>query len=478
MRKFENYVQLVKYEVLREVSKSALNGSLTKDLPKIPSIIDPGPEPRSRCCIYHERAITSERITMALGGDPGNNNIIEVLETACDQCPINRYKITEACRGCIAHRCIDSCPKDAITIVNQRAVIDYSKCIECGRCKTACPYDAISDLMRPCKRACPVNALTIDENKKAVIDDDKCIQCGACVYMCPFGAIQDKSYVVDTIQLLEKKPTYAIIAPAFASQFSYATLGQIVAGIKSLGFKDVIEVALGADLVAEHEAEEFVEHQKTHDLMTSSCCPAFFQYIEKNFPTLKDTRSKTLSPMFATAKLVKSIDSKAHIVFIGPCIGKKMEKNLYDKEQLIDYVLTFEELAALLDAANISLTELDEAPLNNASYYGRIFARSGGLTEGLAHLLEKEDADFNPIICDGIDACDKALKIASVNRQTFNFIEGMACKGGCTKGPVSLHHAPTTTRLIDNYGKLALEKTPVDSLRVFEKTKVSLNRPE
>jgi [FeFe] hydrogenase (group B1/B3) len=476
MRKFENYVQLVKYEVLKEVSKSALKGTLTKDLPKIPNIIDPGPEPRSRCCIYHERAITSERITMALGGDPSNNNIIEVLETACDQCPINRYKITEACRGCIAHRCIDSCPKDAITIVNQKAIIDYSKCIECGRCKDACPYNSISDLMRPCKRACPVNALTIDHNKKAVIDNDKCIQCGACVSMCPFGAIQDKSYVVDTIQLMSKKPTYAIIAPAFASQFSYASLGQVVAGIKALGFKDVIEVALGADLVAEHEAHEFKERLETESLMTSSCCPAFYQFVEKNYPMLKDMRSTTISPMFATAKLVKSVDPEAQIVFIGPCIAKKTEKNLYDKENLIQYVLTFEELTALLDAAEIVLEDLEEAPLNNASYYGRIFARSGGLTEGLTTLLENSEVDFKPIVCDGIDACDKALKIAAVNRQTFNFIEGMACKGGCTKGPVSLHHAPTTIKLINAYGDLALEKNPKESLRIFEKGDLNLDR--
>ncbi len=476
MRSFENYVQLVKYEVLREVSTSALNGTLLKDIPSIPQKIDPGPEPRSRCCIYHERAITTERIQMALGGDPDNENIIEVLSTACDQCPINRYKITEACRGCIAHRCIDSCPKDAISIVNQKAIIDYSKCIECGRCKDACPYNAISDLMRPCKRACPVKAITIDSEKKAVIDNDKCIQCGACVYMCPFGAIQDKSYIVDTIQLLQREPTYAIIAPAFASQFSYASPGQIIAGIKALGFKDVIEVALGADLVAEHEAKEFVEHMQEHSVMTSSCCPAFYQYIENNFPNLKDKRSTTVSPMFATAKIIKTIDPNAKIIFIGPCIGKKMEKNLYDSQELIQFVLTFEELAALLDAAKISLSDIEEVPLNNASYYGRIFARSGGLTEGLRELLSHESIAFNPITCDGIEACDKALKIANVNRHNFNFIEGMACKGGCTKGPVSLHHAPATTKLIDDYAKLALEKTPEDSLRIFEKKSFSLHR--
>lgn len=476
MRKFENYVQLIKYEVLKEISSSALKGTLLKDIPNIPNIIDPGPEPRSRCCIYHERAITTERIQMALGGYPDNTNIVEVLETACDQCPINRYKITEACRGCIAHRCIDSCPKDCITIVNQKAIIDYSKCIECGRCKDACPYNSISDLMRPCKRACPVNAITIDSHKKAVIDNDKCIQCGACVYMCPFGAIQDKSYIVDTIKLLQEHPTYAIIAPAFASQFSYAKPGQVVAGIKGLGFKDVIEVALGADLVAEHEAEEFKEHIKTSDIMTSSCCPAFYSYIQKNYPELKDNVSTTISPMFATAKLVKSIDPDAHIVFIGPCIGKKMEKNEHDSENLIDYVLTFEELAALLDAASVCIADMDEVPLNNASYYGRIFARSGGLTEGLTKLLEKDDIDFKPMTCDGIEECTKALKIAKVKRNDFNFIEGMACKGGCTKGPVSLHHAPTTRRLIDNYGKLALEKTPEESLRIFEKKEISLER--
>ena len=478
MRFFENYVQLVKYEVLREVSKYALEGTLSKNIYKIPKTIDPGPEPRSRCCIYHERAITTERIGLALGGDKSNPNIIEVLDTACDQCPINRFKVTESCRGCIAHRCKDACPKDAISFINHRAVIDYTKCIECGKCKEACPYDAISDVMRPCKRACPTAAITIDEDKKAQIDREKCISCGACVYQCPFGAIQDKSSIVEVIELLknaENNPdinVYATIAPAFASQFNYASIGQVVTGVKKLGFKDVVEVALGADLVSKHETEEFLN--KETDVMFSSCCPAFYDYINHKYPELKDNISSTVSPMIATARLIKSIDSNAKIVFIGPCIAKKGEILREEYSDDIEFVLTFEEITALLDAAKIDLTEQNESLLNNASYYGRIFARTGGLSESIANNIGNPDFDFRPLSCDGIDECDKALRLVKFGRYDFNFIEGMACKGGCMKGPVSLHHGPKNKKMIDDYGKLAYEKNADESLRVFDTNHIDL----
>ncbi|MGO1371940.1 MAG: 4Fe-4S binding protein, partial [Senegalia sp. (in: firmicutes)] len=199
MRRFENYVQEIKYEVLREVSRLTINGELEEQIDNIPEVIDPGPEPRTRCCIHKERAITVERVRLALGGDKKNENVIEVLDEACEECPIDRFVVTEACRGCLAHRCTDVCPRNAIHFINHRAYIDQNKCIECGKCKNACPYNAISDVMRPCRRACNAGALSINENKKAEINNEKCIQCGACVYQCPFGAIMDKSYIVDTL---------------------------------------------------------------------------------------------------------------------------------------------------------------------------------------------------------------------------------------------------------------------------------------
>lgn len=453
---------------MKEVSKYAFEGTLIQHIHEIPKIVSPGPNSNFRCCVYHERAVVADRVQMAMGGNPDVKGMIEVLGSACDQCTINRYIITEACRGCIANRCLSSCPVDAIYMHKGKAVINYDKCIECGRCKQACPYNAIADVMRPCKRDCPTNAITFDDNKLAVIDYSKCISCGACVYNCPFGAIQDKSQIVSVIEMLrvKQKPVYAMLAPAFATQFEYVDLGKVITGIKMLGFRDVIEVALGADMVTRHEAHELLEHKAKGELLTSSCCPGFVNFIDLKYPELKGHVSKTVSPMTATARLIKTIDPEAVVVFIGPCIAKKTEQL---RAQDTDYVLTFEELAAMLDSQALDLTTLEPSPLNNASYYGRKFATSGGVSASVANYI-KEITD-EPIAieaCDGIEACDKALKLVKFKRFEKDFIEGMACKGGCIKGPVTMHYGPKDIKVLESYSKAALEGNTDDALEIFK----------
>lgn len=479
MRVFENQVQFVKYEVLREVARFAFEGNLTEKKEFIPLILNPGPEARFRCCVYHEREVTKERIQLAEGGDGTNPLIVEVLDSACDQCPVQRYTINENCRGCLAHRCEQACPVGAITYIGGKAIMDHSKCIECGRCAKACPYNAISDVMRPCRRACPTGAIEINEEKKAVINPDKCIECGACVYQCPFGAIQDKSEITAVIDALQTdRNVYAMVAPAFSTQFDSANLGQMIAGIKALGFKDVIEVALGADLVSVEETKELASHLQNHDLMTSSCCPAFVNYVDKEYPELKDLVSTTVSPMIATSRLIKKIDPEAITVFIGPCVAKKSEKRKADLAGDTEFVLTFEELSAMIDAKELVLEDLTPIPLNNASYYGRIFASTGGLTESVKHTVAhlKLDLQVNSLACDGIKECDKALKLAKFKRQPANFIEGMACVGGCIKGPVTMHHGPKDKRAVTEYGKLAMEEDQHESLRIFDLQNINLHR--
>lgn len=484
MRKFDSDVQLIKYEVLKEVSRLAIKGTLKDEYHMIPQIIDPGPNARIRCCLYKERAITVERVRMAMGGNPENKNIIEVLDVACDKCPINRFTVTEACRGCLAHHCFDACPVNAIYQVGQRAYINPNKCIECGKCKNVCPFNAISDVMRPCKRACVISALSIDENKKAVIDSEKCIQCGSCVYRCPFGAIVDKSFVVEVIELLKKAKenksnnVYAVVAPAISSQFTYVKIGQVIRGIKMLGFHDVIEAALGADIVASEETKEFYREIGEKKVITSSCCPSFVAHIHKNYPGLTSKMSTLVSPMIAIARLIKNMDNKAKVVFIGPCTAKKAEAQLNDIKDAVDYVLTFEELCAMIDAMEIKLEECDEGLLNNASFYGRIFARTGGLAQAVGHIIEREniEVDYRPLSCDGLLECDKALKMAKVNRLNENFIEGMACVGGCIGGAASLHHGPKDKNEVDKYGRLALENDPKESLRIFDLEQIELHR--
>lgn len=484
MRAYENQVQKIKNKVYSKVSEYAFEGKLLNHVASIPKELNQGPNATLRCCVYHERAVTNERVGMCLGGDKKNPNLIEVLPAACDQCTENRYVITENCRGCIAHRCQQSCPVDAITFINSKAIIDYDKCIECGKCHSACPYNAISDVLRPCIKACPTKAISIDENKKAIIDDSKCIRCGACVYMCPFGAIQDKSQFIQVIEAIksQKAKVYAMIAPAIATQFDYISLGQVVTGMKQLGFSDVIEVALGADFVAIHEGEEFAELLEdalnTKKIMTSSCCPGFVRYIHQEFPELKESISSTVSPMIATARAIRSIDQEAVVVFIGPCIAKKGEEAMFDLHDEVDFVLTFEELTGMLDGKGVDLSELEESPLNNASIYGRGFAASGGVTAAVKSILkDKEDnVEYETYICNGITECKKILTLAKLGRIKNAFIEGMACEGGCIKGPVTMHYGNADVKKLKAYCNEAIEKEVDQAVRIFDKNKILMNR--
>ena len=465
MAKFDTNVQQMKYRVLREVARLAKEDKLTEGLLSIAETIIPGPQPTMRCCIYKERAIVQEQVKMALGGHADHTSEVEVLPIACDECPVSQVTVSDACRGCIAHRCANACPKGAISFPNHHAFIDHSKCIACGKCVAACPYSAITKNVRPCERACKPGAIKMDETKKAHINEEKCVSCGACVYQCPFGAVVDKSYITKVVQLLKdaKKegagPLYAVVAPSISGQFEGVTTGQVAAGMKAMGFTAVVEAALGADLVAYTEAQELVEK----GFLTSSCCPAFVTYIKKNFPTMVEHISHNLSPMAMIAKMIKKAHPDAHVVFIGPCIAKKGEVKQERVKDLVDVAMTFEELQAMFDAYEIDLTAMEDDTLNNASYFGRIFARSGGLKEAVEEALKEqgvsaEDFELKALPCSGLEECKLALLKASKGLLTENFIEGMACEQGCIGGPGCLTHGPKEKSEIDKYGRLAIEK--------------------
>ena len=472
MRKFDTKVQHLKYKVLREVARLAWEGTLLENLIDIPKTIISGNVATHRCCVYKERAIIGERVKLAMGGDRDNPNVIEVIEIACDECPVGGYSVTDACRGCLAHRCEDVCKRGAITFDhNHVAHIDKSKCIECGACAKVCPFTAIVHRKRPCQNACKVKAISMNDNKAAKIDNDKCIECGACVYQCPFGAISDKSYIVNAVELLKAAAkgdgkVYALVAPSISSQFAYARLGQVISGLKTLGFHTVIEAALGADMVALAESKELSEK----GFLTSSCCPAFVKYIKSAFPDLTEFISHNPSPMVALAKYVKQTDPEAKVVFIGPCTAKKGEAQLDSCKPYVDAVLTFEELQALIDSRDIDITSLEDEPLDNASYFGRIFARVGGLTEAAAQAMKEQNIDFEikPAVCDGIEACRLALLKKSKNILDANFIEGMACVGGCIGGAGCLTHGEKNKAEVDKYGKEALEKSISDAVSLIK----------
>ena len=470
MRKFDTKVQHLKYKVLREVAKLAWNDTLLDNLLDIPTTIVPGNTPTMRCCVYKERAILTERMKIAMGGDSDNPNVIEVIEIACDECPMGGYEVTNACRGCLAHRCEDVCRFGALSFdENHVAHIDKTKCKECGSCAKVCPYSAIISRRRPCENACKIKAIHMNENKAAAIDNSKCISCGACVYQCPFGAITDKSFILDAIDIIKKSENntkykvFAVIAPSISSQFTYAKLGQVISGLKKLGFHTVVEAALGADMVAYAESAELAEK----GFLTSSCCPAFVSYIEKSFPDLLPFVSHNLSPMATIAKYIKEHEAPAKVVFIGPCTAKKAEVQKPEVAQYVDVAMTFEELQALFDSREIDITGLEEDVLDNASYFGRIFARCGGLSEGLKeHGLD--DFELKACSCDGIEACRVALLKKSKNLSDANFIEGMACVGGCIGGAGCLTHGEKNKAEVDKYGKEAYEKTIIDAISMLK----------
>ena len=304
----------------------------------------------------------------------------------------------------------------------------------------------------------------MNEDYAAKIDDSKCISCGACVFQCPFGAINEKSFILDVIDMIKgsecgkKYKTYAAVAPSIAGQFIYAKNGQVITGIKELGFDEVVEVALGADMVTWKETEEL----KEKGIMTSSCCPAFVSYITKNHPDLLPYVSSTLSPMAMIGKHIKELDPTAKVVFIGPCTAKKMEFQRDDVSSYIDTVITFEELQALLDSKDIDITTLEETNLQDASYFGRIFARVGGLSEAVKEGLKEqgaEDFEVKPVVCDGIEECKVALLKLKRNILDGNFIEGMACQGGCINGNGCLTHMVRSKVDVENYGKASVNAT-------------------
>lgn len=433
----------IKDAVLCEVARLAFEGRLDEEKETLPYEMIPGPKAMFRCCIYKEREIIRQRIRLAEGLTPGgdvhNQNVVQVISSACEECTLGHYQVTDNCRRCVSKKCQSACRFDAITMESNRAHINMDKCKECGKCAQSCPYHAIVDLTRPCKRACPVDAISWDKESGIVrIDEKKCIRCGACIEACPFGAIGSRTFMVDVIRLIRSgKKVVALPAPAGEGQFGPGiTMGSLAQGLKELGFTDVYEVALGADLTAAYEAQEWAEAYKEGQKKVTSCCPAFVNMVKKHFPTLLPNVSTTVSPMCAVSRMVKAKDPDAITVFIGPCVAKKDEILDFALEGNADYVLTYNELRCMLEAKDIVLKP--EAPeIQHGSVYGKRFASSGGVTAAVIQALKEteECSDVNVMVCNGAAECKKALTLLRAGRLPADFAEGMACEGGCVSGP-------------------------------------------
>lgn len=466
----------IKRRVYTFLVRLAMKDKLVERLEKIPDLLCTSDTPRYRCCEYKERAVVAERIKLALGFDPvehentsltelaervteevEENHVVNILNIACDRCPIDKFMVTDACRNCVAHSCVIACPKNAIVMIDNRAFIDQRKCIECGKCKEACAFGAIHENSRPCVRSCAVNAIQSDSNRQAAIDYEKCIGCGKCIIGCPFGAIADQGHIVQVVKMLTnpERKVNAILAPSFVGQFGAKVAPETIkAALREIGFDQVYEAALGADMVAMSEAHELVEKlEEGQEFMTSSCCPAFLTLLEKHYAEIVDHASTTVSPMIALARSLKKSSPEEKVVFIGPCIAKKVEAQA---EPSVDAVLTFEELGSIFVGMGINLAEYEaKEEIKDASTNGRNFAYAGGLRSVMQQVLESEGKGdlLKATNVDGVDRCLEILNQAVDGKLDSNFIEGMGCAGGCVGGPGIVMNSKVTTRLVQNFAK-------------------------
>lgn len=462
-------VLLIKHEVLYEVAKLAWEGELERGREELPYLMIPGPQAQFRCCIYKEREIIRQRIRLAEGNCPTSGkdtrNIVQVISSACEGCPISRYVVTDNCQKCMGKACQNSCKFGAITMGRDRAYINPDSCKECGKCSQACPYNAIADLMRPCKKSCPVDAITMDEQGLVVIDEDKCIQCGACIHSCPFGAIGSKTFMVDVIKLIRAgKKVVAMVAPAAEGQFGPdITMASWETALKKVGFAEVVEVALGADMTAAAEAKEWAEAFDEGIKKTTSCCPAFVNMIKQHYPMVLEQMSTTVSPMCAVSRMLKAKDPQVITVFIGPCVAKKSETLDLNISGNADYAMTFGEIRSMMRAKGVEL-EPETNHRQDGSVFGKRFGNAGGVTAAVLECLKEtnKDNDITVRQCNGAAECKKALTLLKMGRLPEDFMEGMVCVGGCVGGPSS-HKS-------ENEAKKARDKliSQADSRKVYE----------
>ncbi len=453
----------LKKQIAIEVIKNYLNESLEDNLKHIPVNLRPRIKTSSRCCVYKDREIIKHRVMAAMGiatedeidettslaeyaevalqrNNP-NDKILSVLDIACQSCVKARYLVTEACQGCLARPCTTSCPQNTIYVKDGQACIDYAKCIDCGKCVKACPYSAIIHIPVPCEKECPVGAIKKNIYNQQYIDFDKCIYCGKCMNSCPFGAILEVSQVLDVLKAVKsQKKVVALIAPSIEGQFPNS-LKQTMSGIKAVGFSEVFEVAYGAEITIKNEAEEFIEKMHSGEpLMTTSCCPSYIEAVAKHVPEIAPFVSDTLSPLQYAANKFKDNDPEVVTVFIGPCLAKK--KEALDGNN-IDYCLTFEELGSLFIAMNIDVAVIDAAPLiTEPNSDARGFAVSEGVSKAVINEVNKRDdaeIKINGRIINGISKKSLTmLKMYALGKIPANFLEVMACEGGCSGGPCTL----------------------------------------
>ena len=488
MRGVETRIRDIRHRIFTEVARMAYHTEWPTDrrIEALPYDIMPGEVASNRQDIFLERAIVGERLRLAMGlpcrsaaeHAPLSDNIdaatkeetyytpplINIIKFACNACPENQVRVTDVCQGCMARPCVEVCPKGAVSIdpFTRKSIIDQDKCIKCGRCVDVCAYKAINHQKRPCAAACGMDAIHSDQNGRADIDYDKCVSCGQCLVNCPFGAIADKSQIFQMIRAIQAgERVYAAVAPAFVGQFGpKVTPGKLRAAMKQLGFADIIEVAIGADLCAAQEAEDFVkEVPEKLPFMATSCCPAWSVMAKKLFPEQANCISMALTPMTLTARLIKHHQPGAKVAFIGPCAAKKLEAMRRTVRSEVDFVLTFEEMAGIFDAKHVDIENIaeDEGGVSAASRDGRNFAVAGGVAKSVVDVIAQmyPDKEIKVANAEGLKECKKLLQLAKAGKYNGYLLEGMACPGGCVAGAGTMQPVKKSQTAVSLYAAKA-----------------------
>lgn len=314
-----------------------------------------------------------------------------------------------------------------------------------------------------------MDAVGQDEYGRADIDYDKCVSCGQCLVNCPFGAIVDKGQLFQLIHAIKRgDKVIAIIAPAFWGQFGDGvTPGQIVKAMRILGFDALEEVAIGADLCAVEEADEFLQHVPGNQpFMATSCCPAWSVMAKKEFPGFAPYISMTMTPMVLTARLMKRRYPGCKVAFIGPCAAKKLEASRRTIRSDVDFVLTFEELRGMFEAKNIDFSQIEDMPANyEASAPGVGFAASGGVAAAVSEVIRRvhPDKEVKTVYAEGLRECRKMLRIARTGKYDGYLLEGMACPGGCIAGAGTVQPPEKSKRVLEQYKAASPKSNPLDS---------------
>lgn len=489
MRGIDTQVRKNRRRIFKEVAELAYRSdNLIDDVEALPYKIVDYDESEYES-IYRERAIVRERIRLAMGLSLRPENrlvhltqgleesnidekyyeppLMQVIPSACNACPENCYHVTDLCMGCVAHPCREICPRGAVSMKNGKSVIDQEKCIKCGKCKSVCPYDAISHQVRPCAGACGVGAIKNDAKGRAVIDNDLCVACGQCMVNCPFGAIADKSQIFQLIRAMQSgHKIIAQVAPAFAGQFgSDVTPDMLKTALKELGFYDVYETALGADLGAMAEAKHYASEVAAgkQPFSLTSCCPSWSVLAKRFFPETIDKISNELTPMVATARIIKEDHPDAKVVFIGPCASKKLEASRRTIRSDVDFVITFEELTGIFEAKGILLEQIkamDE--LKGATGAGRGYGVAGGVASAIEECVREyyPDVEVNIEHAESLSECKKMLMLAKAGKKNGCLIEGMACPGGCVAGAGTNIAIPTAAKAVTSFKEAAEQRIP------------------